>query len=174
MPVHMRRLVHSVMAAVTSFAIVIAPVATVAAPAAAATTWCQTVTSHIDYKFTVLTGGVTVAQGTTMNSEQVCWDNNDNITGTGAISHSQTHTLGTISFVTKTWHDVFFTGDYEKGAYVTWTTSGTHLSWTCTATWSHENLFDPVNGPAINWGVRAVVDSTSSQCTQYTFTKRLT
>lgn len=168
----MRGLMRSVVAAAMSFGVVLVPAISVAAPTAAAT-WCQTVTSHIDYEFTVLTGAQIVAQGTTSNSEQVCWDSSS-VTGTGTITKGETHSKGTQTYVTKAWHDLFFTGDYTKGAYVTWTSSGTYSSWTCTATWSHENVFDPVNGPAINWGVRAVVDSTSSQCTAYHFTLHLT
>jgi hypothetical protein len=166
----MRRFVRSVVAALMSFAVVIGPAATVAAPTATATTWCQTVTSHITYRFTVLNSGADVARGTTMNSENVCWDSNNNITSTGAISYSGTHTLGTLTYKTKAWHDLWFTGDYIKGAYVTWTISGSYSSWTCNAQWSHENMFDPVNGSSINWDVRYVVDSTSSQCTNYYFT----
>jgi hypothetical protein len=104
-----------------------------------------------------------------MNSEQVCWDSDTNITSTGTISHSGSATIGSLTYNLNAWHNLFFTGNYIKGAYVNYTVSGTFQNWTCTATWSHENIFDPVNGPSINWDVRAVVDSTSSQCTQYSF-----
>ena len=165
----MRRLVHSVIVALMSFAVVIGPAATVAAPVAAAV-WCQTVTSHITYRFTVLNSGADVARGTTMNSENICWDSDSHITSTGTISFSGSPTLGSLTYWTKNWHDLFFTGNYIKGAYVTWKISGSYSSWTCDAQWSHENIFDPVNGGAITWDVRAVVDSTSTNCTNYYFT----